>query len=338
MVQPNKTIGARLKKITLQDIAEQLGVSKFAVSRALSGKDGVSGETRDRVTAKALEMGYLRAADIAATRPAIHIIFNDHDPVNSELWMQMQNGIQREADGSGYQVQIHWTAEPERVENIARVSAGVVLVGQHDPKTLDVLKLVGRPVVRLGWVLPLEQVDQVTGADHEAGNAIGQYLIARGHRRIGFVHGSRVLRGRMERLFGLREALLTSDQASVVEVQFGEEGFANAYLALKAEGELPTALFCAHDSLGVHVVSELHRMGLRVPDDISVVGYGDFAAATQISPPLTTVRLPGADMGIAAFRLLLERMNSNRHPLPPQRLMLVPNLVERGSVRSLAID
>lgn len=325
-----------MKKITLQEIADQLGVSKFAVSRALSGKDGVSGETRERITAKALELGYLRAADVAAMRPAIHIIFNDHDPVNSELWMQMQNGIQREADSSGYQVQIHWTAEPERVENIARASAGIVLVGQHDLKTLAVLKAVGRPVVRLGWVLPLEQVDQVTGADHEAGNAIGQYLISRGHRRIGFVHGSRVLRGRMERLFGLREALLTSDRASVVEVQFGEEGFANAFLALKAEGELPTALFCAHDSLGVHVVSELHRMGLRVPDDISVLGYGDFAAATQISPPLTTVRLPGADMGIAAFRLLLERMNSKRPALPPQRLMLVPQLVERASVRTLS--
>ncbi|WP_291422501.1 substrate-binding domain-containing protein [Devosia sp.] len=84
-------------------------------------------------------------------------------------------------------------------------------------------------------------------------------------------------------------------------------------MALKTEGELPTALFCAHGSLGVHVVSELHRMGLRGPTTFSAVGYGDFAAATQISPPLTTARLPGADMGIAAFRLLLERMNSN-HP------------------------
>lgn len=322
-----------MKKVTLQDIADQLKVSKFAVSRALSGKDGVSGETRARVTAKALEMGYLRPDP--ATRPAIHIVFVDHDPVNSELWMQMQNGIQREAAGSGYEVQIHWTAEPRQVENIARASAGIVLVGQHAAQTLEVLKAAGRPVVRLGWVLPLERVDQVTGADHEAGSAIGHYLLARGHRRLGFVHGSRVLRGRMERLFGLREALLGEDEASVVELQFGEEGFADAFLALKAEGDLPTALFCAHDGLGVHVVSELHRLGLRVPEDISVVGYGDFAAATQISPMLTTVRLPGADMGVAAFRLLVERMDGTRRQLPFQRLMLVPQIVERASVTSL---
>ncbi|KQT45740.1 hypothetical protein ASG47_12375 [Devosia sp. Leaf420] len=328
-------MGERLKKITLQEIADQLAISKFAVSRALAGKDGVSEETRTRVTAKALELGYLRAVDVAATRPAIHIIFNDHDPVNSELWMQMQNGIQREAAESGYQVQIHWTAVATSVENIARVSAGVVLVGQHDTATLQVLKAAGKPVVRLGWVLPLEEVDQVTGADHEAGNAIGQYLLERGHRRIGFVHGSRVLRGRMERLFGLREALINQDGASVIEIQFGGDGFAGAFLDLKIEGDMPTALFCAHDALGVHVVSELHRMGLRVPEDISVVGYGDFAAATQISPPLTTVRLPGGDMGIAAFRLLLDRMHGTRYRLPPQRVMLVPKLVERASVKTL---
>lgn len=324
-----------MKKVTLQEIADQLAVSKFAVSRALSGKDGVSEETRVRVNAKAVEMGYLRAADVAATRAAVHIIFNDHDPVNSELWMQMQNGMQREAAESGYQVQIHWTADAASVENVARVSAGVVLVGQHDAATLQALKATGKPVVRLGWVLPLEEVDQVTGADHEAGNAVGQYLLGRGHRRIGFVHGSRVLRGRMERLFGLREALLSHEGASVSEIQFGEAGFAGAFLELKDRGEMPTALFCAHDALGVHVVSELHRMGLRVPDDISVIGYGDFAAATQISPMLTTVRLPGADMGIAAFRLLLERINNTRYRLPPQRVMLVPQFIGRASVKSL---
>jgi LacI family transcriptional regulator len=100
-----------MKKVTLQDIADNLGVSKFAVSRALAGKGGVSAETRDRINGKAVELGYLRAVDGAAKRPAIHIVFNDHDPVNSELWMQMQNGIQTEASRSGYEVQIHWTRQ-----------------------------------------------------------------------------------------------------------------------------------------------------------------------------------------------------------------------------------
>lgn len=79
-------------------------------------------------------------------------------------------------------------------------------MSRHAPQTLDVLEAAGRPVVRLGWVLPLEQMDQVPGGGHEAGSAIGYYLLARGHRDLGSVHGSRVLRGRMERLFALREA------------------------------------------------------------------------------------------------------------------------------------
>lgn len=322
-----------MKKVTLQDIAEQVGLSKFAVSRALSGKDGVSEETRLRITGKAMEMGYLRAADVVSGQPIIQIVFAEHDPVNSELWMQMQNGIQKEASAAGFQLQSHWAPDVDQATAIAAMSTAIVLVGQHAPEIVATFRQSGRAVVRLGWVLPLEQVDQVTGADHEAGNAVGQYLIALGHRRIAFVHGTRVLRGRMERLFGLREAALAQGGVSVGEIQFSpEETFAEIFSGLDQRGERPTALFCSHDSLGVFVVSELHRLGYRVPEDVSVIGYGDFAAATQISPMLTTLRLPGGDMGIAAFRLLLDRMDRGKRQLPPQRLMLVPELVERDSV------
>ena len=321
-----------MSKITLQAIADEMGLSKFAVSRALSDKGGVSDETRSRVKAKAIALGYLKAPTSAAQRSAIHIVFHDHDPVNSELWMQMQSGIQSEAALSGYEAQLHWTRSAQQIENVARASAGVVLVGQHEPETLEALRRIGKPVVRLGWVAPLDPMDQVTGADHEAGSAIGQYLRERGHRIVGFVHGTRVLRGRMERLFGLTEAFVDCAGAQILELRYGDEGFAAAFQSLGADGIHPTALFCSHDGLAVHVVSELHRLGYKVPDDVSIIGYGDFAAALQISPPLTTVRLPGEDMGIAAFRLLLERMNGNRRQLPPQRVMVVPKLIERGSV------
>lgn len=327
-----------MSKVTLQAIADQLSISKFAVSRALSGKGGVSDDTRARVLSKALELGYNKFSEDGTPRHAIHIVFHDHDPVNSELWMQMQNGIQSEAALSGYPVQLHWTRKAEQIENVARASAGVVLVGQHEPETLEALKRTKKPVVRLGWVGPLEPVDQVTGADHEAGSAIGQYLRDRGHRIVGFVHGTRVLRGRMERLFGLTEAFVDCAGAQVIELRYGEEGFATAFQTLAAQGHHPTALFCSHDGLAVHVVSELHRLGYKVPGDVSIVGYGDFAAAMQISPPLTTIRLPGEDMGIAAFRLLLERMNGNRRQLPPQRVMVVPKLIERESVAECDVN
>ena len=283
-------------------------------------------------------MGYLRVADAALPRRMIQIIFADHDPVNSELWMQMQSGIQNEAAAADIQIQSHWAPDLERAVTLAAASMGIVLVGQHDPKMVWALQQSNCPIVRLGWVLPLEQTDQVSGADHEAGYAVGQYLLERGHHRIGFVHGSRVLRGRMERLFGLREAALSNDDASICEIQFNPtETFAEAFLNLRLEGEMPTALFCSHDSLGVFVVSELHRLGFRVPEDVSVIGYGDFAAATQISPMLTTLRLPGVEMGIAAFRTLLDRMDASRRQLPSQRLMLVPTLIERDSVADLRL-
>ena len=132
-----------MSKITLQAIADQLGLSKFAVSRALSDKGGVSDETRSRVKAKAVALGYLKVPTSAAQRATIHIVFHDHDPVNSELWMQMQNGIQSEAALSGYEAQLHWTRGAQQIGNVARASAGVVLVGQHEQETLEALRRIG---------------------------------------------------------------------------------------------------------------------------------------------------------------------------------------------------
>jgi LacI family transcriptional regulator len=184
-----------MKKVTLDNIADRLGVSKFAVSRALSGKDGVSEELRLRIISAAREMGYQRTNSTAPTQPIIHVIFAEHDPVNSELWMQMQNGIQQEASAAGYQLQTIWAPAADKVGNLVASSYGVVLVGQHAPPLVEAIANAGCTMVRLGWVRPLEDTDQIGGADHEAGKAVGEYLLSRGHRRITFVHGTRVLRG-----------------------------------------------------------------------------------------------------------------------------------------------
>lgn len=327
-----------MKKVTLDSIADQLAVSKFAVSRALAGKDGVGDELRLRIITKAREMGYQRSSATVPTQPIIHVIFAEHDPVNSELWMQMQNGIEQEASAAGFQLQTIWAPSSDKVSGMVANSNGVVLVGPHEQPLIEAIAATGRTTVRLGWVRPLENTDQIGGADHEAGKAVGEYLLARGHRKITFVHGTRKLRGRMERLFGLREATVYCPDATISEIQFStEKTFAQHITEMADLGDLPTALFCSHDSLAVFVIAELHRIGYRVPQDISVMGYGDFTAATQISPALTTLRLPGTDMGIAAFRLLMDRMNTRKRQLPPQRVMLVPTLIERESVRDLMV-
>lgn len=318
-------------RVTLQTIAEATGLSKFAVSRSLSGKDGVSADTRDRVARVAAELGYLKPQSHVERRD-IALIFHDLDYVNSELRMQEQNGVQQEARQLAYPVRLQWTHNPSQVAELARSSAGLLLSGPHDQKTIDEVVAIGVPVVRLGWVAPLEQMDQVSGTDHEAGAAVANYLLGLGHRVIAFVHGTPGYRGRMERYYGLREVTETRPDVSVHQMSFEENsGFADALKALHKKGIRPTAFFCAHDGLGVTVVSELLAMGYRIPDDASVVGFGDFSAALQISPQLTTVRVHGAEMGAVALRLLIERINEGTRRGPARRVLIGSEIIERRS-------
>lgn len=324
-----------MRRITLADIAAELGLSTFAVSRALSGKDGVSPATRTVVAEAAERLGYA-ARRQPRPRPEpveLHLVFHDHDPVNSELAVQMQSGAQQEAAGSGVVLRIAWTHETAEVSALARAGSGVILFGPHPQQTVDELARIGRPLVKVGWLRPLEQVDQVMGGDHEAGAAVGEYLSALGHRSIAYVTGETGLRGRLERLRGLCETAEFEYGGRVHELHFPRPSdFRQAYERLGEAGSDVTAFFCAHDGLAVTVVSELLRLGYRIPEEKTVVGFGDFSAASQITPALTTVHLPGRDMGIAAVRLLLDRMHGgNRTIASAQRIQVVPRLIERHS-------
>ncbi len=319
-------------RITLQDIANHTGLSKFAVSCSLSGKPGVSDATRKRVEDAAEKLGYLRPRPIEGQRE-ITLIFHDRvDNVSYELRTMLQDGMQREAHRLGQPVRLQWTHDANRVETMAKDSAGIILVGPHEQRTLDILKSSGVPIVRLGWVAPLEQADHVGGTDHEAGIAVGDYLIGLGHRDIAFLQGEEGYRGRMERFNGLRESLEQHPEARLHHMQFEEDGgFIPALRKLHNAGIAPTALFCAHDGLALTAVSELLARGYRIPEDMSVVGFGDFSAATQISPHLTTIKVQGIEMGAAAMRLLLERIETRGQPVHAKRILIASTFVERRS-------
>lgn len=320
------------ERVSLEMIAREVGLSKYAVSRSLSGKSGVSDETREKIREAAQRLGYIKPVNKAALRD-IAVVFHDHDPVNSELYMQIQNGVQAQAHRADLGLRIRWTHGASQLEELAQTCAGLLLVGPHDGATVAAVTATGVPVVRLGWIDPLEDADQVSGTDHEAGQAVMEYLLRLGHRSIAYVYGVPGYRGRRERFYGAREVAERHDDVSLHVMQFEEHGgFADVFRGLKESGVQPTAFFCAHDGLALTVVSELLGRGYRIPDDVSVVGFGDFSPATQISPPLTTVRMEGQECGAVGLKLLLERIEEPRRPgSPARRIYVASRIVERRS-------
>lgn len=326
-----------MSRVTLQEIADHLGISKFAVSRALTGKPGVSEDTRRNVLSVAEQFGYI-ARRTKVTSQSIEVIFHDRSVSNRELWIDVQHGIEMEATRFGCSMAVRWTSDHRIIERLEDASLGFVLVGPQEQKMFDAARDSSVPAVVVAHIVPeLYTMDQITATDVEAGVFVAKFLYGLGHRRMVYAHGQLGYPGRYARLRGFSEAIAELEGAELREIAFKEDYMAadlrEAVLKMANDGFEPTAVFCGSDGVAVTVVSELMRMGISVPEDVSVVGHADYPIATQVSPNLTTIHMPHKQMGIAAVRQLLSRigLNGQLNDLPPQRLSLVPHLVERQS-------
>jgi len=334
-----------MARVTIQNIADRLGISKFAVSRALTGKSGVSEATRQLVLATATELGYDMRRRGPEPGKAIEVIFKDRTVASRELWIDVQHGVDSEAVRLGYSMAVRWTDDPGILKRLEASTAGFVFIGPQSPAMFEAIRTCQVPSVVVNHLVPpLVKVDQIAATDIEAGVYVARFLAALGHRRLVYAHGRLGYPGRYARLKGFAEAISVIEGVELREIAFEDDqaanGFRDALLAMVDSGFEPTAFFCGSDGVAVTVMSELMRMGLRVPEDVSVVGHADYGIATQISPQLTTVHMPHRQMGVAAVRLLLARAGlfGFLEGLPTQRVNLVPHLVERQSTGPATSD
>ena len=317
---------------TVQQIADHLGLSKFSVSRALAGKSGVSEVTRLRVVQASQS---LRVP--APLGSQVLFVTQAGDGVSPELWLAVLHGAEREGARHGLTLIPRDAGHLGPLDALHSAVCGLVLATAKPDELAAEAHRVGLPAVTASYAGPKQPIDQVVTADWEAGVSVARYLTGLGHRSIGFVRGEPGLFGRRERLRGLRDGVPPTGDVTIHEIGFAEPGgFPEAFRALLGTGVVPTALFCAHDGLAVTVISELTRSGLHVPDDISVIGFFDFAAALQIVPPLTTIRGPREQMGVALIRCLLHRLDSGAEQMPICRIALMGELIERESAAAPA--
>lgn len=324
-------------RVTIQDLADKLGLSKFSVSRALSGKPGVAEATRGRVLRAAHAMGYRVNAEIAHSVGQILFVRQEIEMVSSEMWLNVQHGAEAEAERLGYSV-VPRQARFIEAERLDPAVVGMILAVPRSSAITEMAARTGLPVACAAYPEPMSRFDHAVCADWEAGMMVARMLGGLGHREVAFVHGSTLPTGRGERYRGFRDGMLEVAGTRVDDIVFDElQGFRRAFLNHVRDGGAPTALFCAHDGIAVSAVSELLRLGIRIPEDISVVGYSDFAAATQISPKLTTVRVPHQEIGAAMVRTIADRLTSPEGAArPPLRLSLLSELVRRESTGKAA--
>ncbi len=326
-------------KVTISEIAREAGVSVPTVSRVVNGRSDVSPATRARVEDLLHRHGYRRRPGTPATRAALlDLVFNDLD---SPWAVEIIRGVEEVAheQGVGTVVSaIHDRAGAARrwMTNLrARASDGVILVTSVlEPGLHDELRRLGVPLVVIDPAgSPATQAPTVGATNWAGGMAATEHLIGLGHRRIGFIEGPRRLLCSRARLDGYRAALdgagVAVDDELVVPGDFYHESGFTAMNRLLELAEPPTAVFAASDQMALGAIEALRQRGLRVPEDMSVVGFDDLPEVRWSSPPLTTVRQPLSDMGKLAARAVLDLARSVAPASP--RVELATELVIRAS-------
>ncbi|ODT72123.1 MAG: hypothetical protein ABS75_04815 [Pelagibacterium sp. SCN 63-23] len=331
-----------MSRVTVQSIADELGLSKFAVSRALSGQPGVSDATRAAVIELAQRLGYSPRARKFSKKVSknirVEVIYHDPEVMHRELWIEVQAGVEARAAAAQVAVAVRWTADPRIATDMAASADGFILIGPHADDIIEAIRASATPCVCIGDPLPpLEPMDYIGGADEEGAAAVARHLIQLGHRDFLFVHGRPGYPGRIRRFESFQSQLAGVTNSQVRELVLPEDSapadFAKALQSLHGEGFVPTGFFCGNDYVAVTVLTELMRLGVRIPDEASVIGYGDYAISRHTSPMLTTVKVPYRQMGSAALSLLMTRvgMGGTINDLPPQRIGLVPQFLQRGT-------
>ena len=326
---------------TILDVAERAGVSKSLVSLVLRGSSRVSEQKRAAV---------LRAADELRYRPnavarslvnkrsfLIGVMLSDlHNP----FFVEIVDGIEQKALAAQYRALFNTggrTADGESIaiETLLQLRTdGIILASPVLPSREILSAAATTQVVLVARPSRWPEVDSVANDDRAGARMAVEHLLELGHRSIAHIDGGRGA-GASARRAGYNDAMRrfgSGAESLVVSGAYTEEGGAAGVSELLGSGARPTAIFAANDLAAVGALHTLERRGLKVPDDVSLVGYDNTSLAALGHINLTTIDQPRREMGAMAVKLLLDRLDENR--ARARHVLVEPKLVVRGTTGS----
>lgn len=341
--QIKETVAATSQKVTLGMVAKASGVSPSTVSRILNGTAVVSQEKREAIDRAIAELGFIPnpiARGLAGGRTfSIGVVTQALD---SPFYGVALRGIEEVLTPLGYSplfVSGEWNEKEEaRCIEVLRsrmVDGMIILTGRLSDDALRQLSTT-LPVVVTGRDLNAPGLFSLNFNDFEGARLATHHLLALGHRQIAFIAGDPLHPDADERLRGYRSALKAAgvryNAALVLPGKYHEESGLLAVERLIDSSEPFTAIFAANDQMAFGAALALHRRGLRVPDDISLVGFDDLAGASHSIPPLTTIHQAAHELGRLAATSLLHMLAGKT----PKEALPEPRLIVRGSTHSLS--
>jgi LacI family transcriptional regulator len=325
-------------RVTITDVAREAGVSVATVSKVINGRDGIARSTAARVQQVVTDLGYessLVARSLRSHRThVLGILVAEFEPFSTEILKgagaalaPTPYALLAYTGGGGPAAQPGWEQR-----YLSRLSGTLI----------DGAVLVTPTVVEVDAGVPVVAVDPHAGpgglptvdSDNQHGAVLAvRHLLALGHRRIGFLGGRPDLESSRLREAGYRQALAEAgvdiDPRLMHVAEYRRDAAAAPTAAMLALDDPPTAVFAANDLSAMGILDAAHRLGHRVPEDLSVVGFDDIPESASTTPPLTTVRQEIQQLGAGAVELLLRLVDGT--PVEQEHVRLLTTLVPRGS-------
>jgi DNA-binding LacI/PurR family transcriptional regulator len=323
--------------VTIEEVAAAAGVS-----RVVNGSSAVSPTALEAVTRAISELNYVpnRAARSLASRQthAIALVVPEDTTrfFGDPFFAAIVSGINARVSRSDYVLNLFIASDDPGDKTTSYVRSGSVdgaIIVSHHTSDLFIDRIAAAvPVVYGGRPVRERERDYYVDVDNvRGGREATEYLIGRGHRRIATITGPLTMPAGVDRLQGYRDAIAAAglETGPIEDGNFTADGGAAAMTRILAAGERPDALFIASDLMARGALAVLGRSGIRVPDDISIIGFDDSPVATSVSPQLTTMRQPSFAQGERMAEVLLDLLAGRN---PQHVTVLDTELVIRDSV------
>ena len=334
---------------TIKDVAKMAGVSTTTVSHVINKTRFVAKETEEAVIQAIKSLKYspsavARSLKVNTTKSIGMIVTTSEAPYFAEIIHAVEEHCYRQS----YSLFLCNTQnDPEKIKNHLdmlakkRVDGLLVMCSEYTSHSLDILSNAADiPMVVMDWG-PNTDTDVIEDNSFMGGYIATKYLIDNGHKAIGLIAGEldkTTARTRYEGFVkAMNEANLSINKDWIMEGFFEPEDGYECMNKILTQNNLPTAVFCCNDVMALGAISAITEKGLRVPDDISIIGYDNIHSSRFYAPPLTTIHQSKSRLGAQAVNLLFERIaNKDNDNHEKHRIAIHPELVLRKSVRTLA--
>lgn len=327
---------------TIKDIARAARVSPSTVSKALNHKADVSAKTRKRIQEIAKKFNFTpnfsgKNLKRQVTENIGVIFCREFQPLSGNpFYSRVLEGIEGECAINNYNLMLHLlpaNAQKElpRIIREQRVD-GVILVGVFDEDFTDIIKNLEFNTVLLDPKTQIQEFCQILIDNEQGAFQATEYLIKQGHEKIGFISGDLERLSFYQRFEGYRKALQHHEilfDKHLIQCGGLEQGYEHVKKLLKIP-KPPTAIFAANDINALYGYKAIREAGLKIPEDVSIIGFDDIALANLSSPPLTTMRVYKEEMGSIAVRYLIQLIKKELHH--SIKTIVPTKLVERNSV------